>query len=59
MMYRSLILVCWLAVLLIRGDHGPLTAVLALALAAVWTVALLRDKRLRLTSLETRGAGIR
>ena len=59
MMFRSLILACWLVVLLIHGDRGPLAALLTLALAALWTVALLRDKRLRLTSLETRSAGIR
>lgn len=46
MVFRTLVLACWLAAVLVHAEREPRTVLLALSLVALWTVALLRDRRL-------------
>ncbi|GAB2586188.1 hypothetical protein Aab01nite_51900 [Paractinoplanes abujensis] len=60
MVFRTLVLASWLVALLFLAEREPRTLLLALVLAALWTVALLRDRRpVRSARLGTRPAGIR
>jgi hypothetical protein len=59
LMLRSLVLACWLTLLVIYGDRGPHTVALGLSLLALWTLALLRDRWARSTGLVAAEPGTR